>query len=386
MKRYMIWGAGKIGKKILDVMSSDTRYECVGFVDSDTKKWGAYVENIQIVSVYSYVTMCKKEDLIIVIPLAYGDRTVMNMVDILHKYNNVPVEQIYFCPKYLTDNEILMKNNIEKIFTNCVENRELVSLSYIVRTDCNLSCKGCTTCSPLVKDDNSVDIDLFTKDINRLRELFDNIQMFSLQGGEILLDEKRMLQYMECYSSIFPYSKMNIRTNGVRIKSLNRETLTYIREKKVLVVISLYPFMQDKAEELVRFLEKEQIEYQIEYSPEFTMRFSGKKIHEIRKKSEMCRDFIGYGCLQIHRGKLSRCPMPRTMEYLNEYFEERYPCAGEIDLFENHLSVTSIYERLAQPIPACAYCRMGEIQYNIPHTLLAQQGGHQRKDWIDDGN
>ena len=181
-------------------------------------------------------------------------------------------------------------------------------------------------------------------------------------------------------------NKMNIRTNGVRIKSLNRETLTYIREKKVLVVISLYPFMQDKAEELVRFLEKEQIEYQIEYSPEFTMRFSGKKIHEIRKKSEMCRDFIGYGCLQIHRGKLSRCPMPRTMEYLNEYFEERYPCAGEIDLFENHLSVTSIYERLAQPIPACAYCRMGEIQYNIPHTLLAQQGGHQRKDWIDDGN
>lgn len=50
--KYVIWGCGKNSQLIVsEVNKSDKEYECIGFVDSDNKKWNKYFLGIPVYSV-----------------------------------------------------------------------------------------------------------------------------------------------------------------------------------------------------------------------------------------------------------------------------------------------------------------------------------------------
>lgn len=54
---------------------------------------------------------------------------------------------------------------------------------------CNLKCRGCDNFSCLVKENNFYDINVFRKDLLRLKELFENhVERITLLGGEPLLN------------------------------------------------------------------------------------------------------------------------------------------------------------------------------------------------------
>lgn len=375
-KKIFVFGFGKSSRRLLDQLDIDELKKITGFIDNDATKWGNKYHDIECLSPYSM--KCEHESIEVIFPISdaflYSDIYVEHN-KLLNLCKNLT---ICVCP---TEFYSKKKKKIEDIEKYILGENTLINLSYFVRNDCNLKCLSCVACSPLVKQPQITSIDVFERDIKRLYSFFPHIEEFSLQGGEILLDEKLLCDYIKTFRKYYKYTKMNILSNGLRVLNLKGETINILKNNKVQLRISFYPLLKDKINKIVDFLNENNIDFKVYRSFEFWKLLTLKK-RDGSLKSLHCLKSTGDTCFSISNGKLYRCQLPRSNKILNARFNSNLPTDGEIDLYSDSITSADIWKKLNLQIGSCSYCRMLEPMYEFPHTLVKNPDELDISDWL----
>ena len=132
-------------------------------------------------------------------------------------------------------------------------------LEYHVTHHCNLNCKGCGHFSNLVEKESYGDCEQFERDLTRLSEMFENIKIIRLMGGEPLLNPDCM-SFLAVSRKIFPKAKICLVTNGLLLPSMNDDFYKNIRKYRCLIQVSAY--MPTKR--LLPLIEKKCIKQEVE--------------------------------------------------------------------------------------------------------------------------
>ena len=96
------------------------------------------------------------------------------------------------------------------------DSSNLLYLETHVADTCNLKCRGCMHFSNIAIHPNYPDLQKFEQDFKRLSELFRNIFIIRLMGGEPLLNPE-LGSYIRIARQYFPAAELRIVTNGLLI-------------------------------------------------------------------------------------------------------------------------------------------------------------------------
>jgi hypothetical protein len=109
-----------------------------------------------------------------------------------------------------------------------------------VADHCNLNCKSCNNFSPLEPRANFRSAEEYESNLQRIQELFDNVMLLGLQGGEPLLDPGLTLEFAMAARKRFPLADVCIYTNGLLIPSTADSILASFAELGVEIWITVY--------------------------------------------------------------------------------------------------------------------------------------------------
>lgn len=221
------------------------------------------------------------------------------------------------------------------------------------------------------------DFDEVTKDFKRLRELFDDINVIAMLGGEPLLNED-LDKYCSMIRQLFPYSTIEIITNGLLIRQMSEKLISALCENNIKINISYYPVLYEKIDDIVCFLRNVGIRFMIGNR---ISSFSKKMVlnnpeSNIDRNFKTCRDRC---CTTLRKGKLYPCYLPATIKYFNKKFG--YSIGDEtvmnsIDIYDQNVSGTEILKRLRRGFDICRYCGREEL-YDWEQSKIPQPD-----DWL----
>ena len=120
------------------------------------------------------------------------------------------------------------------------DSSDLLYLETHVADICNLKCRGCMHFSNIAIHPNYPDLQEFERDFSRLSELFSNIFIIRLMGGEPLLNPK-LHDYIKVVRQYFPAAELRIVTNGLLIPKQPDDLWEVMRECHAAMDISPYP-------------------------------------------------------------------------------------------------------------------------------------------------
>ena len=242
------------------------------------------------------------------------------------------------------------ESNLMKPYLEC---SYLPYLEFHVEDQCNLNCSACEHYAPLVKESRQPDFKKFSRDLKQLKKYIDEITVIRILGGEPLMNA-HIGDYVLLVKEEYPNSKLRIVTNGLLLGGLSEEILQLIRDNDVRIVISLYPPMKEKINEIVKKLEDKGIEIQV--SPvisTFYKRYVSKSTGKKDEEFERC--YQRY-CNNLYDGHIASCFLPFVQHYFNETFHMQLPSDGAIDLYDPSLTTAELKLRLSKPLERCNYC------------------------------
>lgn len=158
-----------------------------------------------------------------------------------------------------------------------------------------------------------------------------------------------------------PNTYLRIFTNGLLIPKLSAALLNCIHDNKVEIFVSEYKPTYHMIDRLCSILDENRIRYILSGYDErsrFNLSISTKD------KSIYPHKCISTGCYALGDGKLAKCPTLLYVYKFNEYFNEKLPTDGIIDLNENNMGGTDILNLLKQEVPLCKYCIEYPIEWN----------------------
>lgn len=259
---------------------------------------------------------------------------------------------------YMPDFEILYnmsastKMTVENILVPYEESSQLFYLEVHASDHCNLNCKGCMHFSPLVKESVFPDFNKLSEDIHQLNKFIKHIDIIRILGGEPLLNP-HLERYINLLRSVFPYSNINIVTNGLLIDKMSDDLCKCIQNNNIHVHISLYPPVIKNKDKIESYLKANNIVYQISESIDtFTSTYQSKPFVDKFFAKDNCEIF----CNNLRDGKMSCCPNIMYTKYYNDCFGTNYPIEdGLIDIYKIR-SCKELHQRLNQPAALCSYC------------------------------
>lgn len=231
-------------------------------------------------------------------------------------------------------------------------------LPYIVETHlvdhCNLNCKGCSHFAPLVHDEGFTNIDIFKRDITKLRQIFNDVYEIRLMGGEPLLHPE-IDAFTKVTREIFPKARIAIATNGVLLQKMQSSFWETCEEKKALIKITNYPIHLDfKAIRQLAESHKVQIKIPKQVNAFFQfMNLNGNA--NPTWSFQTCRAM--YLTPFLRDGKLYSCSFAPHAFIFNNYFKKVIPISEDdsINILED-VTAKEVLDFLAHPIPLCKWC------------------------------
>lgn len=289
----------------------------------------------------------------IVIPKEYYIRHNNLVLALLR--NGVDVNDIYSGIR-LSDQLRTNPELVAALITPILSDPYLSYLEFHVADHCNLNCKYCTHYSPLVPGPVFTDYERFSSDLRQLKHYIPDIGIIRILGGEPLLNPD-LGRFISLTRDLYPASIITIVTNGLLIRQMDAELIEVMKEKMAFIHISFYPPLQEKIQEIKRFLYEKQIPYTI---TEITTEFS--KMQTLTPHSD---DNFFYSCFQasctcLQDGKLAPCYAPFTTKYFNAAFSQKLPVDEGIDLYDDTLTLTRLKTELLLPMQRCLYCVSGQ--------------------------
>lgn len=229
---------------------------------------------------------------------------------------------------------------------------QLSSLGIPVVEHCNLNCKGCLHFCHRGQKPHYYIITDFIRDIRKIHEYYERIEVLRFYGGEPLLHHELELFILNARKE-FPDAVIELLTNGILLRSMKETLIDIMKCCGVKICWSLYPIMStEQVNDICDFLDKCGLVYEINRIHEFYACYDpGGNI----QKEEAYAKCSGKHCHVLRNGKISVCPAPLVGYYLNKLGADIDFSDGILNLYQN-LDVDEIDHFLHTPHNACKYC------------------------------
>lgn len=364
VKKYYIFGAGKIGTRLLPMFDA---YNLLSvFIDNSVEKQAGTVNGMPVISLESYL---KKRDGSIIVAASAQNTPVI--VAQLEEHRLERGKDFWLCQEFV--------DYVFPIISVYCYDRAYVSLAQICLTErCSLRCKKCAHGCYAV--DNGTARDLTLEQVYKSADSFfrkvDFIREFVLIGGEPLLYRQLpdVIRYIgEHYRK--QMGVFSITTNGTIIP--DEETLKMCKRYNVLFLISNYsetiPRLAAVYDRLMTILRNHGIKYELgrtesawtDYGfDHFSRNASGE---ELIRVFDACRT----PCREIRENRYYFCVMARSVsENLgfqvdqNDYLDLD---ALQGDNYKKELLEFNLGYSEKGYLDMCNYCRGSEcVNYPIP--------------------
>lgn len=244
---------------------------------------------------------------------------------------------------------------------------------------CNLNCKSCCNFCNIAEEKKLADINVFTRDLKRLRELFWGIGKIRLMGGEPLLNPDYP-QFACVAREIFPDCDLRIVSNGLLIVRQSDEKLIKLKGCGCTFDISNYPPARKTLPEIKKKLDGLGIEYHI--GPPMNV-FLKNLLDKPNKSAETSyKSCLFSYCHALDNGYISGCSFQMFTERLNKKYGLSYPENARYSIYDIN-DGRELDRLLSSPNEFCRYCCSG----TVPVRWSVCRGESARaSDWIAPNN
>lgn len=240
------------------------------------------------------------------------------------------------------------------------------NLDIHVSEHCNLNCKGCTHFSPIAEKE-FVDINILNNSLELLSPFYKTFNAIQLLGGEPLLNPE-IVSILKITRKHFPYSKINLFTNGILLQNPNKlpQNLWYVLNKNSInIKITRYPIKLD-LEFISKLCEENKVNLEVCNDEEkhswfqFRLIPKGNDVYFFRYKWLKLMRCHTYHCIQLVRDRLYPCPHSAYVRHLVNKFDLK--CGNSL---ADSLPVKQIKNNrdirkfMIKTIPFCKYCGEG---------------------------
>ncbi len=239
---------------------------------------------------------------------------------------------------------------------------------FCITKHCNLNCRSCDHFCPLVEREEYMEFNVFSRDIQRLSDLFHGkAEQILILGGEPLLNPD-ILQYMQLTRKWFPLANIYIVTNGILLNNMQEDFWETCRNYNIGLRPTRYPIKVDY-EALKQIAHSKGVDYDFFGSTKMSIRNMWHHPFDLLGKQDAEENFLlcysGNHCITLDNGRLYTCPIPMTSKAFAAYFHKdiREEDADSIDIYKV-TSSQEILDRLAKPIPFCKYCDVKNRTYD----------------------
>lgn len=244
---------------------------------------------------------------------------------------------------------------------------------------CNLNCKGCCNFCNINEDRKKADIEVFTRDLTRLKELFWGIGKIRLMGGEPLLNPDYP-DFARIAREIFPDSDLRIVSNGLLIPKQSDEKLRELRKYDCTFDISNYPPTQKDFPEIKKKLDSLGIEYHL--GPPMKIFLKNLLDKPNRSAETSYRNCLFSYCHALDNGYISGCSFQMFTQRLNKKYSLSYPENARENIYE----ITDgwqLDEILSSSHEFCRYCSSGTVPFR---WQVCRAADAKPSDWIAENN
>lgn len=347
--KIAVFGCAGYGRKIMNVLKNKKDIDNTLFIDNSLDKIGTKVDDIEVVSLYAFIKRYLNGEINKVIIPNYSISTVRSMKMDLRK-NGVKAEDVLIvdCENFISKVEKLI-NFVDYQFDKLPY---IQYVSFEAAEKCNMNCKRCDHFSNLKKEDNAENVEEFSYYMQLLYSKVESIGCFSFLGGEPLLnDDLDKLLYIT--KQYYPKTQIIILTNGILLQKIPEKLIEAIRNTDTLVKMTLYPPLKGKIDEIVQFMRRENIRFELsKVVDEFWTQINIKGNSNPIKMLNKC---VNSDCVMYKRGKLAKCPICMNSKVFNDYFNTQIP-KDVLDLSDESITIEKIHKYLYNPIKTCAYC------------------------------
>ena len=246
---------------------------------------------------------------------------------------------------------------IEKQLLNITPHPRLQLETHLVE-HCDLNCQMCTHLSPLAHP-QFAKIESFSKDMQRLHELFYNdVSYIMLLGGEPLL-HPRVAEFLEIARYYFPHADVILYTNGLKIPQMNAGFWESCKKNYIKITVTRYPVDFDYGR-VDKLMKEHEVIFKYCNTPgrpkkssHYPLDLSGTQ--DPRQSFLTCD--MANRCIFLRDGRLYTCVLIPNIQHFNEYFHKNIEVSPRdyIDIYEAN-NAEEIMRFLASPPPFCRYC------------------------------
>lgn len=246
---------------------------------------------------------------------------------------------------------------------------ELVYLETHLTDHCNLNCKSCSHFSP-ISPEKFTDFDAFSRSIRRLKELFANIRIIRLMGGEPLL-HPRVNDFLITVRSAFPLSEIHLVTNGILLARMTATFWETCAGTGTIVDVTRYPIALDLGPARTAAAAH----------GVFLCESTASKFHNhhMNRKGDSCCTTTFKACsfcpyLDSDSGRVHVCAASALAPIYNEYFnEDLQVSAGDSISIYDDITSRNILKLLNTPISFCRYCTTRKTLFEWDRSSLARE-------------
>lgn len=258
----------------------------------------------------------------------------------IYRYNkNIATSSLVFKKNVIKSSIIFKKSNLKYIELHLAEH-------------CNLNCVGCGHYSNIAKEEYA-DIEQYKKDIFRLSELFFNIEVIRLMGGEPLLNKNAAL-FIKVTRDAFPMAKIRFVTNGILLTQANNTFWDTCKNTNTVIDFTIYKTMEFKIEVIKETCKEKQVDLFV--SDLVTIFFAGSNSDGSSLKEEsfsFCRSISP--CNFLKQGFIYPCAKAAGIKHFNNKFNTNRPSNEGINI-HSKISASDIQTYLKTPIDLCKWC------------------------------
>jgi len=311
--------------------------------------------------------------------LVFKNEELKNVTELFHTNG---ITNLYVFP---WDTHCFENENSNSILSNImipIDNSK-PRLDYVeaeVSGSCNLNCKGCFQFSNLVEEKTFCDLNVFRKDLKKLKDFFWGIGKIRLLGGEPLINPD-FLQFVMTAREIFPDSDIRLVSNGLLITKLTQPDLETIKNFNCTFDISDYPPTHKKIDEITDFLNKAGVAYTV--SLPIKLFYKCLLREPLESPNESFNNCLFTHCHALGDGYLAACSHQFYISRLNSEYNLEYPENDKINIYQTTLTGWEINNILESPHDFCRYCSKGMVPIKWKTRLKRNA---KPSDWIVERN
>ncbi len=374
--RIAVMSASDFGKEISKLFfAQPSIYETVTIIEKDYKKLG-YFNKIPIIS-FDMAVKDYWQKIIdkFVIP-SLEEITNKGMYEALTKAG-VRVEDILYAPVLIAHSKELTTLARINMICKFNEREELGTIEIHAADHCNLNCKNCSMFCGLVREARYPNYEKAKAGLLKLRRFFNHIKKVRIIGGEPFLNPD-LNKFIDLVRTIYPWTDIRLITNGILIKTMTEELKETLRRNLVTLVITQYPPLTSKMDEIHTFLANDNIQHEI---TDVVKCF--QKIYDLSGKqnvgvSHKACHWKGE-CATIFEDKIAPCFVPFVLPFAAAYFSLPISLSGIIDLNEEGLTPQVIHKRMEEPFDLCKYCAADHKM--VPWEITDYKAKQMISDW-----